>query len=309
MDKITATKANYIKLGEKGGYEHFCFEKSVLALGFHEVPHSDAFDPQSTHETYKALGRAKKTCTSFMNQVAAFYTADEETLWFTFAHGKLYWCFVGGPVHVITNDPSSSGPSRYRKTLDGWHDCDINGAPLLMHELNGNLTRSTGFRGTNFTLDDERKEYLLCRINGRELPEITRARESRHAVLGSIEDMMRFLNPYDFELLVELVFAQSGWQRISSSGGTQKTIDLELYLPSTYDYAFVQVKSETNQRQLEAYEAEIGARADRFMFYVYHTVKKPLKASHPKTRLIDSQQLADMVLNAGLFDWLLKKAR
>lgn len=67
-------------------------------------------------------------------------------------------------------------------------------------------------------------------------------RISSGLIPAPIVDMMRFLNPYDFELLVELVFAQSGWQRISSSGGTQKTIDLELYLPSTKDYAFVQVK-------------------------------------------------------------------
>lgn len=68
-------------------------------------------------------------------------------------------------------------------------------------------------------------------------------------------------------------------------------------------------KSETNQKQLEEYEAAIDTRNDRFMFYVYHTAKKALTATHLKTRLIDSERLAEMVLNAGLFDCLLKKAR
>ena len=306
---IVAKQANYIKLGEKGCYEKFCFENGVLALGFHEAPHDEPFHPQSTYDMYQSLGYVKRTCTSFMNQVTSFYEAGEEVLWFTFAHGKLYWCIVTDGVEIITLDPNAPGPSRFRKTVDGWHDSDITGYPIYIAELNGNLTKAMSYQSTTFTLDVARCDYLINRINGKELPEVVRARENKRKTLSSIVDMMRLLNPYDFELLVDLVFAQSGWQRISASGGVQKTVDLELYLPSTGDCAFVQVKSETNQRQLEEYEAEIDKRNERFMFYVYHTAKKPLTATHSKTQLVDANRLADMVLNAGLFDWLLKKAR
>ncbi len=173
----------------------------------------------------------------------------------------------------------------------------------------GNLTKIMGYQSTLCALGEDRLDYLLRRINGQELPQIARAVESKAAILASITEMMRLLNPKDFELLVELVFAQSGWKRLSPSGGTQKTIDIEMYLPTTHEYAFAQVKSETNQRQLLEYEAAASERHDNYMFYVFHSARGELRATQAKTRLIDAQKLSDMVLSAGLFDWLLKKAR
>jgi hypothetical protein len=42
-------------------------------------------------------------------------------------------------------------------------------------------------------------------------------------------------------MLVDLVFANSGWRRIGRVGKTQKTVDIELMLPTTGERAFVQV--------------------------------------------------------------------
>lgn len=307
---ISASKANYIKLGEKGSYEQFCFKNGVIALGFYEVPYENSFNPETVYETFSKLGHRQHTCTAYKNQVASFYNSDEQTLWFTLADGKLWWCFAEPDVKYIGEDKiKSPNGSRHLQTIDGWHDSDINGDPLLIPHLNGNLTKISGYQGTICTLDNDRREYLLNRINGKEAPQILKAHENKESILSSIVDMMRMLNPKDFELLVELVFAQSGWQRLNTSGGSQKTVDIEMYLPSTGEYAFAQVKSETNQKQLEKYESALEQRDETYMFYVYHTTAKPLVATTSRTRLIDEIRLADMVLNAGLFDWLLKKAR
>lgn len=308
---ISANQAHYIKLGQGGEYEKFCFKKGqdAVALGFHDAPHGVPFNPKATYDFYKRDGRPERTCTSFMNQVAKFYEADEKTLWFTFSDGKLFWCFASPGITMITKDNKDTRPSRYRNTIDGWHDKDMKGEVLYIHSLNGNLTKAQAYRSTIFTLDDERLKYLLARINGEELPEIIEARKNKSAILHSIHAMMRMLNPYDFELLVELVFARSGWQRLSSTGGTQKIIDIELYLPTTEERAFVQVKSETSQEQLEEYESYIDKMGFDRMFYVYHTTQQVLKQENPKTKLLHEQQFAQMVLDAGLFDWLLKKAR
>jgi hypothetical protein len=53
---------------------------------------------------------------------------------------------------------------------------------------------------------------------------------------------MKLLGPRDFETLVDLVFSTSGWRRQGVVGKTQKTLDLDLILPSTGERAFVQVK-------------------------------------------------------------------
>lgn len=126
--------------------------------------------------------------------------------------------------------------------------------------------------------------------------------------MGAIKDLMRLLQWRDFELLVELVFAQSGWRRVSASGGTQETIDIELVLPTTGEAAFVQVKSQTDQAQLDDYADRFGRRDDAKMFYVYHTAKTPLSDAQDKIVLVGPERLAEMILEVGLFDWLLKKA-
>jgi hypothetical protein len=44
---------------------------------------------------------------------------------------------------------------------------------------------------------------------------------------------MQLLGPGDFETLVDLVFFTSGWRREGIVGKTQKTLDIDLVLPST----------------------------------------------------------------------------
>ena len=112
----------------------------------------------------------------------------------------------------------------------------------------------------------------------------------------------------DFELLVELVFAGSGWRRVSATGGTQKTIDLELVMPLTDETAFVQVKSRTDQAQFDDYLERFAARSDDRMFYVYHTAAKEPRNKDNSVTVIGPDRLAELVLEAGLFDWLLEKA-
>ncbi len=118
---------------------------------------------------------------------------------------------------------------------------------------------------------------------------------------------MKLLTWRDFELLVELIFSQSGWRRTSETGGSQETVDIELELPSTGERAFVQVKSRTNQAQLQDYMDRLTGRPESKMFYVYHTAKTALSATDGTVVLVGPERLAEMVLTSGLFDWLLKK--
>ncbi len=118
---------------------------------------------------------------------------------------------------------------------------------------------------------------------------------------------MTLLTWRDFELLVELVFSQSGWRRVSASGGTQKTIDIELVLPTTGETAFVQVKSRTNQAQFDDYMERFEERGDGRMFYVYHTANNALRVEDEGVNIVGPDRLAELVLETGLFGWLLKK--
>jgi hypothetical protein len=117
--------------------------------------------------------------------------------------------------------------------------------------------------------------------------------------------MMRLLTPQDFEVLVDLIFASSGWRRLGPVGKTHKTIDIELELPSTKDRAFIQVKSATTQAEFDAYQRDFEQSDSQKMFFAYHTGQ--VRSENSGVVLLGPDRLARMVLDAGLVSWLMRK--
>jgi hypothetical protein len=122
--------------------------------------------------------------------------------------------------------------------------------------------------------------------------------------------LIRNLTWKDFELLVDLVFSNAGWQRVSVLGKTEKNIDLDLRSPVTGERVMVQIKAASDKEEFEFYCQEFSRMKDfaRF-FYVVHTPKKSLSnAKAPSlTQLVFAEQLAELVVNAGLVRWLIEK--
>ena len=129
-------------------------------------------------------------------------------------------------------------------------------------------------------------------------------------MIEKILPMMQLLTWQDFELLVDLIFSNSGWRRIGQVGKTQKTVDLELMLPTTGERAFVQVKSSAGKRQLADYlsRLEESALYDK-MFFVWHSgdVGDVSDAENANVTLLGPEVLARMVFDAGLTSWLRDK--
>jgi hypothetical protein len=88
-------------------------------------------------------------------------------------------------------------------------------------------------------------------------------------------------------------------------GGPQKTLDLDLILPSTGHRAFVQVKSETISKNLAEYIAKIDDVLYKRMFYVFHSGEA--KTDDPRVTVIGPEKLAELVMDAGLVSWLIQK--
>lgn len=88
-------------------------------------------------------------------------------------------------------------------------------------------------------------DYVVRRINGLKSEKVEHAQATLKQMQQDALELMRDLGDRDFEILVDLVFTTSGWQRQRAVGKTQKTLDLDLLLPSTGDRAIVQVKSST----------------------------------------------------------------
>lgn len=308
--KVAARNARYIKLGPRGAWERKSLDEEVLLFGYQSVPHDIALsgDIDALTKVFRDQGYDKGTARRHAIQVMDFYTLGEDTLWITFADGYLWWCIAAPGVKYLCHDDEQANRegSRLRHTIGGWHNQSIGGNKLHMNELNGGLVQTQRFQGT--VCEVKLFDYLLRKINDEELPKISRGKEAREQACNSIEELMTLLTWKDFELLVDLVFTQSGWRRIGQSGGTQKTVDMELELPSTGERAFVQVKSETGQTQLDDYLERFAGRDEGRMFYVYHSSKDELHTDNPDASLIGPKRLSEMILDAGLFGWLLKKA-
>ena len=307
--QITANSVRYIKLGKAGEHENECLEQNILWLGFHAIPHDAALEGdlaamKAAALKYRGSDKAQ-VATSDVNQTRAFYEATEDDLWITFIHGRLYWCFAEAEVEWI-EDEVPEKCHRIRRCKSPWSDQNIFGQPLLMSELNGALTRVSAYRGSVCQVSKD--DYVLDKINGIDAPAVVDAKRLKVLVTENIRTLIQSLTWADFELLVDLIFGASGWRRQGATGGTQKTVDLELILPSTGEQAFVQVKSQTHQGELDAYLTEAKARPESRMFFVYHSVSGQLSTSEPSCSLIGPDRLAIMVLDAGLYDWLIRKA-
>jgi hypothetical protein len=143
----------------------------------------------------------------------------------------------------------------WRPVAGGWRFNDVNGESLTKDRLSGALTKLAAYRGTSCDVDVT--EYVIRRINGHKTPDIEPALAAVKEIKAAALGLLKLLGPKDFELLVDLVFTTSGWRRVGVVGKTQKTVDLDLLLPSTGERAFVQVKSKTTVAELAEYVATI----------------------------------------------------
>jgi hypothetical protein len=310
QNPITVTAARYIKLGKGGEFENLCFKDGTIRLGFDEAPHIAAQkgDSKTVAQAFLERGLIQKTATDFTRQVMCFYDLSPDLLWITFSQGHLFWCKAEPHVEYLgTKKEGRLIGSRLRKTKDGWHKTDINGHDLCISDLSGNLTKVSAYRSTICDIKGNALDYLFRKINGQTLPVVERAKKSCKEMQYALEGLIRELTPQDFELFVELIFSQSGWQRISRIGGTQKTIDLEFIQPLTNERAIVQVKSQTSQDELDAYLGILPDHNAERSFYVYHSPEKTLDVRDSSISLMGISALAQSALRSGLTEWLIKK--
>lgn len=299
---VTATHIYYIKLGERGYWEAECLRDGVLRLGYRQA--SDDLctqgDWDSIQQSMVSLGLTAGVATRHTNQIRAFYETREDSIFITLIGGSLYWCRPKGPVELLDDG------SRRRQTVEGWRNTSIGGNLLSTDRLSGRLLKVQMFQGTICNVRD--KDYLLHKLNDQLSPELAAAEEAEGALAKAIIDLMRLLTWQDFELLVDLVFSTSGWRRVNRVGGTQKTVDLELVLPSTGERAFVQVKSQATNASLNDYVERLEqAEAYDRMFFVWHTGDIAGEPASDGVILLGPEKLSRMVLDAGLSSWLREK--
>lgn len=303
---VSPRRVRYIKLGEKGRWEKECIEKGIIRFGFDSAT-EDRYPLclkgrwEELKESFVAAGRDQGTATRFTKETRLFFEDDGSTLWITFVGERLYWGLLSeGPPKR-----HADGDGVWRKVASGgWKCADLKGEELIKVRLSGALTKLAAYRGTSCRVDVA--DYVVRRINGQKTPEVERAVTAVEGMKSCIVELMRLLTWRDFETLVDLVFSTSGWRRQGIVGKTQKALDLDVILPSTGERAFVQIKSKTTSAELAEYVGQLDdiGPYDR-MFYVYHSGEANI--DDDRVTVITPEKLAELVLDAGLANWLVRK--
>lgn len=305
--KVSASQVLFIKLGEKGDWEKDCIEgqNPCIRIGYRSKQHQAClagnWDEVWQH-WHTIGGKTEGKATEATNQVKAFYTADEKTIWITFYQRKLWWCFASQQVDEWPDE------SRVRKILGSWSCKDCLGNDLHVDGMSGELTKVRGFRGTICKVDQA--DYLLNRLNGICPVEVREAQQCLAHLETAIEKLIHRLGWKDFELLCDLIFTRAGWQRISSLGTVEKTIDMKLLSPLSDRRAVVQVKSQADLKTFLEYKERFEKLPGHDeAYFVVHTPSPDLLAHQPDSSLIllTADRLAKQVVTAGLSEWLIQK--
>lgn len=122
-------------------------------------------------------------------------------------------------------------------------------------------------------------------------------------------NVIKLLQPKDFEYFVDLIFMRSGWFKQTPGGGVEKGLDFDLVQPLTGERAFVQIKSKTNKNIfndcLDTYH-QTKTGYNKFIF-VYHSAEEDIKCDEKDVIIMKNEVLAKLSIELGLTDFLLKK--
>jgi len=307
MKPITTKNVLFIKLGKGGEFEKECINNGELKIGFKAADYQTCLNgdwEKITQHFIKSGKHDKKTASKFTGEVRYFFEEPEDTLWITFYNKKVWWAFARPEVTLLPDN------RKIRKIIGKWHDCDVNGSHLTSDNLSGQLLKTQGYQGTICKVSAAK--YLIDKINGIEPEDVVKAKQDYLSLKTSIENLIIKLSWQDFELFVDLIFRNAGWQRLSVLGKTEKSIDLDLQSPVTMERAFVQVKSQSDLREFQKYLDDFKhiGHFHKF-FFVVHTSKNKELMSYKNTSEIivwRVNELAELTIDSGLTKWLIKKS-
>lgn len=308
MDEIKFDNAYYIKLGRGGEWERSSLEGKKIRIGWKEQSLDDINNgrwdiiKKQIEEQIQDRGAATRDFQALKNIVES----TENDIWITFYMSKLWWCKPG--EKTIYEDHIS----KYRKVKECWRDTNINGEPLLINAIPGYLAQIQGFRATVYKVRYNNELRRL--LNSQPSSEYKAISDAKISLVQKVENAIRALYWKDFEILVDLIFRNSGWQRLTFIGKSQKYVDMELKELITGDLYQVQVKSRANLTDFIDYANQFSSTYYRKLYFIVHTPEEDLinyqrSSDNTNIELLLPQRLAEMVVDSGLLTRLMNKIK
>jgi len=307
MEKIQFKNAYYVKLGRKGKWEEDSIKNSIVRVGWKRQNINDILNnnwkliESQIRQEMSNPGAAKRD----FQMLKTFCESTSDDLWVTFYSSKLWWCRL--------NDEKIKADeiSKYRRTKDGWKNKDILGNHLITNQITGRLAQLQAFRGTICGVKPiVDLNHLINADSSAEYKEIL---QIKNTIVKQLEKGIQRLHWKDFEILVDLIFRQAGWKRISVIGETMKGVDLELMENITKDRYHVQIKSKASLNDFKQYANTFSNRGFKKLYFIVHSPENSLlnynQNEYDNVELIFSNRLSNMVVDSGLIDWVMDKIK
>lgn len=299
----------YVKNGPGGSWWPDAKNRSRLHAGWSHVPHDliQSIDATAITALVRRHYGSKPGATQDANALLTLLEEPSKHIWVTFEDGFLWWSTVRDPVTL--NDDDSPGRGHFWLELDRpWQNQSLAGRYLAASELPGIVTSTAGFKGT--VCEPKGWREILRLIRDEDDPDAAAAKEARLAYQGAIAALVARLGPKDFEVLVDLILARSGWTRLAKIGGATEGVDVEVENPAIDEIAFVQVKAAADQRVLEDYIHRFRQRRARYarMVFAVHSPRGVLKSPPGEPiQVWDDAKVSELVVRLGLGDWVTKR--
>jgi hypothetical protein len=298
----------YIKNGQGGAWWPSAKENLQLHLGWKDTP--DHLIKSGNLKSIEPLLRAafsnQGAATRDLNQLSYALVSPSQHIWVTVEQGFLWWCTVNDEPVINPNGESSDEGHFWLTCALPWRNTALNGKLLAVSDLPGGLTMTSAFRST---ICVPREAAAIRRtILGEVDQDAVQASEKRVAYEQSLEKLIRRLTAKDFELLVDLILARTGWVRTSFVGKTKEGVDIEAENIAANELAFVQVKSSTDQATLIDYIRKYEERRENYdrMIMAVHSPRDSMKV--PDTaigvQLWTCETIAKLSVRLGLGAWI-----
>lgn len=305
-DKLPIT-LRYVKNGGGGRWWQAAKTNQQIHLGWKGIPNELLMnlDFAEIKRVMKVQYGSKRGATQDFNQLHDLLNTPPQHVWMTFEDRYMWWCTVLDGA-TVNPDGESTNKGNFWLVCDRpWSNRSLNGKLLAMTDLPGTVTTVAGFKGTVCTPKAWRE--ILRIIQDEKDPDAALAAVARGKYKQAVEKIVKRLSPQDFEQLIDLILARTGWARISTLGKALKGIDLEVENRTADEIAFVQVKSSATQKVLNDYVEQFNNQRNRYsrMIFAVHSPSGELSApADLPVQLWTCDRVAEFVVHAGLGEWV-----
>ena len=181
MEKKEFSRAYYIKLGSKGIWEEPSIREGKARVGWTNIPLDEINqrDWNTIYQKYLPNYKNKNVATMDINALKSFVESTQEDIWITFHASQLWW------GKLADGSLQEDAISRYRMIDGNWQKHDLDGNPLLINQIPGNISKVQGFRAVICKVND--LDDLKRLINNIPSDDFTRILQARDELITQIE--------------------------------------------------------------------------------------------------------------------------